>query len=45
MVDLSERENRLWGRERGDRSNIEYSKQNMELGGLRKVRIGGITLS
>ena len=23
MVDLSERENRLWGRERGDRANTE----------------------
>jgi len=23
MVDLSERENGLWGRERGDRANIE----------------------
>ena len=27
MVDLSERENGLWGRERGDRANIEYRKQ------------------
>ena len=25
MVDLSERENGLWGRERGDRANIEYA--------------------
>ena len=24
MVDLSEQENRLWGRERGDRANTEY---------------------
>jgi len=24
MVDLSERENRLWGRERGDRANTEF---------------------
>jgi len=25
MVDLSERGNGLWGRERGDRANIEYT--------------------
>ena len=25
MVDLSEREKRLWGRERGDRANAELS--------------------
>jgi len=25
MVDLSERENGLWGRERGDRANLELN--------------------
>jgi len=29
MVDLSERENRLWGRERGDRANTELNLRLM----------------
>jgi len=33
MVDLSERENGLWGRERGDRANTEWHKKE-EGGGV-----------